>query len=110
MKRNIQTALNEEERKILKPIISDPEDEYLIFECPHCELFIQVLKTETRCCVFRHGAYKSDVNEQVPPHTAKNICEQLLKDDKVYGCCCPFYFCKDNDNINNSVVIMCDYI
>jgi hypothetical protein len=108
MKKEIQKTLNDDESNIIKPIISDPKDPYLIFECPVCNLLIQVNKNETNCCIFRHAVYK-ETYDQVSPHINKITCEELLDNDKVFGCCKPFYFIKAS-NINESNIIMCDYI
>lgn len=106
--KHIQKTLNKNESKIIKPILNDSNDLFLIFECPNCDTQIQVFKNETNCNIFRHGVYKNTY-EQIPPHTSKIDCEELLKNDKVFGCCCPFYFCKE-PNINDSKIIICDYI
>lgn len=105
---HLQKTLEIEKTNIIKPIINDPNDEYLIFECPNCNLQIQVYKNEINCCVFRHGIYKNTY-QQIPPHLSKIECDELLKNNKIYGCCIPFYFCK-NKIINESTIIICDYI
>lgn len=58
--------------------------------------------------MFRHGIYKNTY-QQIPPHLLKIECDELLKNNKIYGCCTPFYFCK-NKIINESTINICDYI
>lgn len=81
------------------------EDGIYVFECPHCDNFIQVLQNETACCIFRHAAYK-DTLKQICPHTTKDICESLLEKGLVVGCAKPFKFFHGNP----PHVEECDYI
>jgi hypothetical protein len=104
---NKQKTISKENKNIRKAVIMD--NDYLIFECPNCDSYVEVNINETRCCVFRHGIYK-ETYQQISPHTSQNECERLINEDKIYGCCKPFYFIRDNINILKSEVIICDYI
>jgi hypothetical protein len=66
------------------------EDSYY-FNCPHCDLMIEVLKTQVNCTIFRCGKYKLN-NEQLNPHAQKDLCDQLFKQDLIWGCGKPFKF------------------
>jgi hypothetical protein len=74
-----------------------------IIVCPHCDLPISILSTEINCQIFRHGAYINDANALIPPHLAKEECDRLVSEGKIYGCGKPFKF----DGINIEV---CDYV
>ena len=86
----------------MNKIIFDQESQSYIFNCPHCQELIQVLKKEIRCTIFRHGVYKKDL-KPVPPHSKKELCDELSQSEKVYGCCKPFIF-------DGKKVEVCDYI
>jgi len=76
-----------------------------IFNCPHCQDIITVFKKDLNCCIFRHGVYKTN-RKQIDPHSSKEICDKLKKENKIYGCGKPFKFIKgDNPRIEK-----CDYI
>lgn len=68
--------------------------------CPHC--FEEIIIEEVNCAIFRHGIFKENY-QQIPPHASKEICEQWVKEDLIYGCGKPFRL------INNTAEI-CDYI
>lgn len=61
----------------------------ILFQCPHCDISIIVAKRAIRCGVFRHAVYKSN-GRPIPPHSKQAFCEQLLVEDKVFGCAQPF--------------------
>lgn len=71
-----------------------------IVVCPHC--LCQVEIQDINCGIFRHAIYK-DTNEQIPPHTSKEICDRLFIENRVYGCAKPF-------KIEGTVAVACDYI
>lgn len=81
------------------------ENNFYIFNCPHCFQIIQVHKKQLNCCIFRHGVFKKNM-KQINPHTPKKICDKLIKENKIYGCGKPFKFNKGN----NPTVEICDYI
>jgi len=59
----------------------------LYIQCPHCAQMFEVL--ELNCRIFRCGVYKKN-NEQIPPHMPKEQCEQLAREDAIFGCGKPF--------------------
>jgi len=78
------------------------DDPYYIFKCPHCKIYIIVLKTETNCRIFRCGVYISN-NNPIPPHTPKDECDRLKDENLIYGCGKPFIF-------KEKYVEICGYI
>lgn len=72
----------------------------LIVQCPHCEMFIEVL--ELNCKIFRCGIYK-DTYLQIPPHLPKEECDRLFCENLIYGCGRPFI-------ITENIPKKCDYI
>lgn len=72
--------------------------------CPHCSIMIEVL--ELNCKIFRCGIYKS-TGEQINPHLSKIECDNLVKNDEIYGCGKPFQIV---DNTPPFIVKKCDYI
>lgn len=87
-----------------KPIIFNSEDQAYSFECPHCDMLIQVLQTQTNCCIFRCGIMK-DTQEPINPHLSKYICDRLSEEDMILGCGKPFKI-----NISELYAVKCDYI
>lgn len=84
-----------------------PSDNCYLFDCPHCNLSIQVQKNEVNCEIFRHGIIKKS-GLQVNPHASKEHCDRLTQEGLVYGCCKPFRLVYDNNIIK--YVDKCDYI
>ena len=80
-----------------------PDTEIIIVECPHCRAPIVIAKNELNCRIFRHGVYKTTL-QQIDPHLCKSVCDELARTEQIYGCGKPFYM----DESNNAVV--CDYI
>lgn len=72
-----------------KEVIYVPEDSMYVFECPHCNLLVQVKEKDLRCKIFRHAVYKAN-NKPIKPHAPQAECERLLAQDLVYGCAKPF--------------------
>lgn len=91
-----------------KNIFHNKDDKSYVFECPHCELIVQVLEKELNCLIFRHGILKNN-NTQINPHLSQNECERLSNDNLIYGCGKPFRLLKNTDNEIYRVEI-CDYI
>jgi len=85
--------------------IYNPTEKSYLFNCPHCNELIEVLKSQTRCCIFRHGVYKKNL-KQIPPHSKKEKCDKLFEKGLIYGCGKPFKFVKGEE----PYVIECDYI
>lgn len=89
--------------------ISFFEDEaFYLFECPHCNAMIQVMKDEVNCSIFRHGILKSN-GQQINPHSPKDYCEDLIKLELANGCCMPFRLLKGSTDLYEYVEI-CDWI
>ena len=74
----------------------------IIVKCPHCNQNIIIEKKDINCGIFRHGVYKSNY-KQINPHLCKDKCDELAKDNKIYGCGKPF-------KLENNKAIICDYI
>ena len=72
----------------------------MIVYCPNCGMPIEVV--ELNCSIFRCGIMK-DTFEQIPPHSRKEECDRLKKEDLIYGCGCPF-------QVVNGIAEDCDYI
>jgi len=81
---------------------------YYLFECPHCDCYTQVGANEVNCQIFRHAVYKNS-GQQINPHTPKEICDKLIEEDAVHGCCKPFRLFRGVDG-KVEYVNACDYI
>lgn len=81
-------------------------EDYINIECPHCKLQIVIYKNEINCAIFRHGVLKNS-GIQVGPHSSKEECDNLLKNELIYGCGKPFKLVKNEKEYN---VEMCEYI
>lgn len=76
-----------------------------IITCPHCNEFVII--QEINCGIFRHGILKT-TNEQIEPHSKKEVCDYLKSKDLIYGCGNPFQIIKKADN--SIEIIICHYI
>lgn len=87
--------------------IVESDGNLLIFQCPHCHLFTEVLVSELNCRIFRHAKLKN-TDQQINPHTTQQECERLLRENLVDGCTKPFIIMQ----IANTKyeVNKCDYI
>ncbi len=74
-----------------------------IFQCPWCEGCVIVEPQNIACGIFRHAVYKENCLP-INPHMPKDHCDQLLTDNRVYGCTKPFRI------VSNEYAIECDYI
>lgn len=72
----------------------------MLVECPHCKVMIEIL--EVNCGIFRCGIHK-DTGQQVSPHLPKKECDDLKKEDRIWGCCRPFKY-------ENGRASVCEYI
>ena len=81
-------------------------DNLLEFKCPHCNGEIQILETEINCAIFRHGILKSN-GEQIPPHATEKECDNLIKENAIYGCGKPFQLIFKK---KEWIIQICDYI
>lgn len=68
----------------------------LIFKCPYCNNLIIINEKDLNCCIFRHGVLKTN-NKQIDPHTPKEICDNLVKNNLIFGCGKPFKIVKNNE-------------
>ena len=75
-----------------------------IFDCPHCQQPVQVPRNGINCQIFRHGAFKSNPDIQIPPHAPQDVCERLVQEGHIYGCGKPFIF------RGGATAEICDYI
>lgn len=76
----------------------------IVIRCPHCDDFVEI--ESLNCGIFRHGAYKNN-GQQVPPHSSKELCDKIYKEELIYGCGKPFSVSIQDKNVNVSI---CDYI
>ena len=82
------------------------ENDYIIIECPNCEKFVFIFKTDLNCLIFRHGVYKNNM-ENIDPHLNKTECDRLFNEELIYGCSKPFKLEKNDDKY---IATICDYI
>ncbi len=82
----------------------------MIIECPHCQQKIEVL--EINCRIFRCGIYKSTF-KQIDPHMPKEQCDDLARNDLIFGCGKPFQLIEknevDEDGQPTYDVVVCEY-
>jgi len=76
----------------------------LIIVCPHCQEL--VLIEQLNCKIFRHAMFKT-TGQQIDPHSPKEVCDELVNENKVYGCGKPFLIIEEDGKY---VAIICDYI
>ena len=93
---------------MINKVIFSQADNCYLFNCPHCDNLIQVEKNQTNCKIFRHGQFKS-TGEQLPPHSSKQLCDQVAASGSIHGCGKPFRLVPDDNGIITTVEI-CDYI
>lgn len=91
-----------------KDVFYIEQDRSYIFQCPHCELYIQVSEAQINCQIFRHGVLIS-TGEQVNPHASKEECDRLVENNLVNGCCRPFKLFLDSSGIVK-YADKCEYI
>lgn len=78
-------------------------DSIIIGYCDHCSSYFIVLDNQINCGIFRHGVYKTNLNQPIPPHLDKKSCDELVQQGKIYGCGKPLRW--DGTKFNK-----CDYI
>lgn len=100
-------------------ITLDYTNNLYIFQCPNCSDFVQVERYGVACSIFRHLYYFTENNgrieltSQVDPHAPKELCENLLREGKVFGCGKPFKLKHIRNDVNGVPVYIaeiCDYI
>lgn len=77
-------------------------DEVFSFNCPRCQIQIEVLMSQLNCRIFRCGVYKHNM-EPINPHASLEECTSLLEQDVIYGCTQPFKILQD------MTVVTCEY-
>ena len=80
--------------------------EYIVIQCPHCKDSVLIYLKELNCHIFRHGIYKNNL-KQIDPHLNKEKCDNLYKNNLIYGCGKPFKIIKKNEEYLSEI---CDYI
>lgn len=78
--------------------------EELIVVCPHCNIPVIIL--ELNCKIFRHAILKT-TNQQIDPHANKEICDNYVKNNQIYGCGKPFKIIQKDEDL---IPEICDYI
>ena len=84
------------------------QDDYIIVNCPNCSEPILVYLNELNCKIFRHGTYSHNL-KQIDPHLPKEQCEQLIKENKIYGCGKPFQIVYNSEK-GTFIAIVSDYL
>jgi hypothetical protein len=72
-------------------VFFDEDQQTYTFLCPHCQCLIQVPNTQINCTIFRHAVYNHNY-KQIPPHSTKEVCDDLFMNGKIFGCGKPFLF------------------
>ena len=78
----------------------------IIITCPHCTQMIIINKKEINCFIFRHGILKS-TNKQMDPHAKKELCDESVDKNLIWGCGRPFKLIIKN---NKFFTEKCGYI
>ncbi len=65
-----------------------------IITCPHCATLVEI--AEINCAIFRHGVYKSTM-QQLPPHASKEECDRATEQNLIWGCGRPFRVINDTN-------------
>ena len=73
-------------------------------QCPHCNDYIII--EQINCAIFRHGVLKIN-NQQINPHSSKDICDDLIEKKLIYGCGKPFKLIKKDNKLE---AVICEYI
>ncbi len=87
-------------------------DDTIFILCPHCKNMMELIKSQINCAIYRHGVYKS-TGEQIDPHAKKEICDNLVETDSIYGCGKPFKLFQNKNPISKTIeyyVEKCDYV
>jgi hypothetical protein len=92
----------------MKNLTYNNEDDCYLFNCPNCNDFVQVKRNEINCKIFRHGYFKKNY-EQIPPHSSKELCDELYNKNLIFGCGKPFIMIEGANGMIEKVE-KCDYI
>lgn len=82
------------------------DGDFYIFQCPHCNCYIQCHKNDIACTIFRHAVYKNTF-QQINPHTPKQECDRLFQNGLVFGCGKPFKF---HYSSAGNYIATCEYL
>jgi hypothetical protein len=82
----------------------EKENETIIVICQTCKE--PVLIEKLNCCIFRH-AILIETNQQIDPHSKKEVCDFLFDNKLIYGCGKPFRIEKIGQIYE---AFLCDYI
>ena len=88
------------------------DNQIIYVSCPHCKDLVEINILEINCAIFRHGILKKNM-EQIDPHACKEICDNLVENNEIYGCGKPFKIFWNKNPTNNVVDFYaekCDYI
>ena len=77
----------------------------IILPCPHCNMFVYI--EDINCAIFRHGIY-IETGEQIDPHMCKKDCDELVKENLIWGCGKPFQLIVTDNN--EPQLKKCEYI
>ena len=100
-----------------RKILFDIQDQQYTFLCPHCNLIVAVEKNQVNCHIFRHGNFiiRRDelgrpvmYGDSIPPHSSKQICDELVYRKLIIGCGKPIQMYKNSDG--DYFVRICEYI
>lgn len=75
----------------------------MIIICPNCGKYVII--ESINCGIFRHGQYIN--GSQIPPHSSKYFCDDLVEKKKIWGCGRPFKIEKIGEEFK---VSKCDYL
>ena len=78
----------------------------LFFNVLIVKILFSFIKKSLICKIFRHDYYKSN-HQQIESHSSKEVCDNLLKENKIYGCSKPFILIEENQLYK---LEKCDYI
>lgn len=95
------------------PVELDTGSDMYTFQCPQCDSWTQVPSDGLNCKIFRHAHHfvtRGDeiiLTTQLNPHAPKELCEKLLRENKVIGCAKPFKIIQEG---NIYYATKCEYI
>lgn len=115
IKNDIIDLTEEKQEKKSTRVVLDSSDNVYVFNCPHCDMFVQVEKNQVNCHIFRHAYLVNKLSNgqiqllgQIGPHTPKAQCDQLIKEERIVGCGRPFKFVKQDNGEYRAEI--CGYI
>lgn len=106
----LQSALPARLASVVAPAPPPPPRTLVVhrFECPHCRGSIELLNTELACRILRHGTFKQS-GAQIPQHLPEAMCNELVAQNKIWGCGKPIKIVQDTTS-GQEVCVACDYI